>query len=150
MSKRVVITGLGLLTGNGKGRQEFWQAIGDGKVGYGPVTLFDPSEFTVNQAAEVIKQAVSPEANIIFGVANNATMENEITITLIATGFHAKLGMGKDNKEDEQLTNMLKNMKTEEELDMPSFLRRPLFSHRRTMPQPNSYPAEPVKQRHFQ
>jgi cell division protein FtsZ len=114
-------------------------------VGGSSLTLFE-----VNQAAEVIKQAVDPEANIIFGVANDASMENEVRITLITTGFHAKLGMGKANEEDEQLTNILKNMKTEEELDMPSFLRRPLFSHRRAVPQQSSYPAEPVKQRHFQ
>ncbi len=114
-------------------------------VGGSSLTLFE-----VNQAAEVIKQAVDPEANIIFGVANDASMENEVRITLITTGFYAKLGMGKGNEEDEQLTNILKNMKTEEELDMPSFLRRPLFSHRRTMPQPNNLPAERVNQRHFQ
>jgi cell division protein FtsZ len=114
-------------------------------VGGSSLTLFE-----VNQAAEVIKQAVDPEANIIFGVANDASMENEVRITLITTGFYAKLGMGKGNEEDEQLTNILRNMKTEEELDMPSFLRRPLFSHRRTMPQPNNFPAEQVKQRHFQ
>jgi cell division protein FtsZ len=114
-------------------------------VGSSNLTLFE-----VNQAAEVIKQAVDPEANIIFGVANDAAMENEITITLIATGFHAKLGMGKANEEEQQLTNILKNMKTEEELDMPSFLRRPLFSHRRNIPPQNDYASEPVKQRHFQ
>jgi cell division protein FtsZ len=119
-------------------------------LGSSNLTLFE-----VNQAAEVIRGAVDPEANIIFGVANDAATENEITITLIATGFHAKLGMGKNNEEDEQLTNILKNMKTEEELDMPSFLRRPLFSHRRTVPQqqqqPSGFREEPVKtQRHFQ
>jgi cell division protein FtsZ len=114
-------------------------------VGSSSLTLFE-----VNQAAEVIKQAVDPEANIIFGVANDATTENEVTITLIATGFHAKLGMGKANEEEQQLTNILKNMKTEEELDMPSFLRRPLFSHRRNIPPQNDYASEPVKQRHFQ
>ena len=51
--------------------------------------------FEVNEAAEVIKQAVDPGANIIFGVANDAVAENEVTITLIATGFHAKLGIGR-------------------------------------------------------
>ncbi len=53
MSKRVVITGLGILTSNGKGRQEYWQALKEGRVGYKPVTLFDASEFTVNQAGEI-------------------------------------------------------------------------------------------------
>ena len=105
------------------------------------------SLFEVNQAADVIKQAVDPDANIIFGVANDASMENEVRITLIATGFHAKMGMGKNSEEDE-LTKILKNMKTEDELDMPSFLRRPLFSRRR-YPTPSETPSEPVKQRHF-
>jgi cell division protein FtsZ len=117
-------------------------------VGDSTLTLFE-----VNQAAEVIRQAVDPEANIIFGVANDATQNNELTITLIATGFHAKLGMGKANEEDQQLTNILKNMKTEEELDMPSFLRRPLFSRRRDIAPPaNTMPSrEPARQqRHFQ
>jgi cell division protein FtsZ len=117
-------------------------------VGSSSLTLFE-----VNQAAEVIKAAVDPEANIIFGVANDAVAENEVTITLIATGFHAKLGMGKQNEEEQQLNNILKNMKTEEELDMPSFLRRPLFSRRRDIAPPSGDMSrgEPVRQqRHFQ
>ncbi len=106
------------------------------------------SLFEVNQAADVIKGAVDPDANIIFGVANDPSMENEVRITLITTGFQTKLGMGKDGEEDE-LTKLLKNMKTEDELDMPSFLRRPLFSHRRHTTAPTEVPAEPVKQHHF-
>jgi cell division protein FtsZ len=116
-------------------------------VGSNSLTLFE-----VNQAAEVIKQAVDPDANIIFGVSNDGKQENEVTITLIATGFQAKLGMGKVNEEEVQLNNILKNMKTEEELDMPSFLRRPLFSRRRDIAPPASnVTREPVKQqRHFE
>ncbi len=115
-------------------------------VGSNSLTLFE-----VNQAAEVIKQAVDPDANIIFGVSNDGKQENEVTITLIATGFQAKLGMGKVNEEEVQLNNILKNMKTEEELDMPSFLRRPLFSRRRDIAPPaGNVIREPVKhQRHF-
>ena len=107
------------------------------------------SLFEVNQAADVIKGAVDPDANIIFGVANDPSMENEVRITLITTGFQAKLGMGKDGEEDE-LTKLLRNMKTEDELDMPSFLRRPLYSHRRHTTTPTEVLAEPVKQHHFQ
>jgi cell division protein FtsZ len=114
-------------------------------VGGSTLTLFE-----VNQAADVIKGAVDPDANIIFGVANDPAMEQEVRITLIATGFQAKLGMGKASAEEEELTKILKNMKTEEELDMPSFLRRPLFSHRKTTEAPNQYSVEPARQRHFQ
>jgi len=84
----------------------------------------------VNEAAEVIKQAVDLEANIIFGVAHDPDMDNEIKITLIATGFASKLGLAGVSQEDE-LAQLLKGLKTEEELDVPSFLRRPLYSHRR-------------------
>ena len=84
----------------------------------------------VNDAAEVIKQAVDPEANIIFGVAHEADMDQDLRITLIATGFVSKLGLAGVSQEDE-LSQFLKGLKTEEELDTPSFLRKPLYSHRR-------------------
>jgi len=94
-------------------------------VGGSSLTLFE-----VNEAAEVIQQAVDPEANIIFGVAHDPSMDNELRITLIATGFASKTGLAEASQEDEQ-TQLLKSLKSEEELDVPSFLRRPLFSHRR-------------------
>ncbi|MFA5088754.1 MAG: beta-ketoacyl-[acyl-carrier-protein] synthase family protein [Candidatus Omnitrophota bacterium] len=53
MKKRVVITGLGILASNGKGKTEFWQSLKAGKVGYRPVTLFDTSEFLVRLAGEI-------------------------------------------------------------------------------------------------
>jgi cell division protein FtsZ len=84
----------------------------------------------VNEAAEIMKQAVAPDANIIFGVAHDPNMDSDIKITLIATGFTSKLGLAGVSQEDE-LAQLLKGLKTEEELDVPSFLRRPLYSHRR-------------------
>jgi cell division protein FtsZ len=86
--------------------------------------------FEVNEAADVIKEAVAPEANIIFGVVQDPSMGDEMRITLIATGFASKLGMAGVSREDE-LLDLLKGLKSEEELDMPAFLRRPMFSHRR-------------------
>lgn len=53
MDKRVVITGVGVLASNGKGKDEFWQALEEGKVGYKPITLFDPAEFNVKIAGEI-------------------------------------------------------------------------------------------------
>lgn len=93
-------------------------------VGGNSLTLFE-----VNEAAEVIKGAVHPEANIIFGVAHDPAMDDGLKITLIATGFASKIGMVGAGQEDE-VTRLLKGLKSEEELDVPSFLRRPLFSHR--------------------
>jgi cell division protein FtsZ len=93
-------------------------------VGGPDLTLFE-----VNEAAEVIKQAVDPDANIIFGVASETSMGQDVRITLIATGFTAQNGL--DNKEEDEVTKQLKGIKTEEELDLPSFLRRnarPIFN----------------------
>lgn len=53
MKKRVVMTGVGIFTGNGKGKEEFYQSLKDGKVGYGPITLFETDQFTLNIAGEV-------------------------------------------------------------------------------------------------
>jgi len=86
--------------------------------------------FEVNEAADVIKQAVDPEANIIFGVVQDPSMGDEVRITLIATGFTSKLGLAGVSREEEFM-QLLKGLKSEEELDTPAFLRRPLFSHRR-------------------
>ena len=86
--------------------------------------------FEVNEAADVIKEAVEPGANIIFGVVQDPSMGDEMRLTLIATGFASKLGMAGVSREDEFI-ELLKGLKSEEELDVPAFLRRPLFSHRR-------------------
>ena len=106
-------------------------------VGGSSLTLFE-----VNEAADVIRQAVDPEANIIFGVAHDPSMENDVRITLVATGFIAKLGLTGAGQEDE-LTQLLRGIKNEDELDVPSFLRRPLFSHRRQAMTPVSKPVKP-------
>jgi cell division protein FtsZ len=101
-------------------------------VGGNSLTLFE-----VNEAAEVIKQAVDPEANIIFGVGHDPTMDKDVRITLIATGFASKIGMTGVSREEE-FNQLLKGLKSEDELDVPSFLRRPLFSHRRQAITPSS------------
>jgi cell division protein FtsZ len=45
----------------------------------------------INEAAEVIAQAADPEANIIFGAVIDPKLENEVKITVIATGFDVAL-----------------------------------------------------------
>jgi len=51
--KRVVITGLGVVTALGKSVSEFWQNIIEGKSGAGPITKFDASGFKTQFACEV-------------------------------------------------------------------------------------------------
>jgi len=105
-------------------------------VGGSSLTLFE-----VNEAAEVVKQAVDHEANIIFGVAHDLSMDEDIRITLVATGFTSRAGLPEDVKEDE-LTELLRGLKTEEEMDIPSFIRRPMFNRRRQAMIPPTKPIE--------
>src|SRR5882762_3249528 len=51
--KRVVITGLGVITPLGNSVAEFWQNIVRGKSGAGPITKFDASRFKTQFACEV-------------------------------------------------------------------------------------------------
>ncbi len=44
----------------------------------------------VQKAAEIVRSAADPGANIIFGVVRDDTMAGEIKITVIATGFGGK------------------------------------------------------------
>ena len=99
------------------------------------------SLFEVNQAAEIIKQAVDPEANIIFGVVRDSLMDKDIKITLIATGFQTS-SMSGNTVNEAEISGYLKTLKSdnEEQLDVPAFLRRAQFSQRR-MPTPAPTPA---------
>jgi len=51
--KRVVITGIGIITPIGIGKDEFLSSIKNGKSGVGQITAFDASGFTTRIAAEV-------------------------------------------------------------------------------------------------
>src|SRR3990172_7236622 len=58
--RRVVVSGIGLVTPVGSGRQTFWEALLAGRSGIGPVTSFDTSEFPVHIGAEVKDFAPEP------------------------------------------------------------------------------------------
>lgn len=47
----------------------------------------DMSIIDINEAANLVMQAADSEANIIFGAGIDDTMEDEVRITVIATGF---------------------------------------------------------------
>ena len=53
MKRRVVVTGLGAVTPLGNTGPEFWAGIRAGKVGIGPITKFDTTDYKVKIAAEV-------------------------------------------------------------------------------------------------
>jgi cell division protein FtsZ len=93
--------------------------------------------FEVNGAADIIRQKVDPEANVIFGVVLNPSMGNEVRLTLIATGFTTSEVLSGTTWKKE-LMKLLKGGKTEEELAIPSFMR-----YRRVLPGQRIRPAGP-------
>ena len=82
----------------------------------------DLTLFEVNTAAEIIKGAVDPEANVIFGVVLDPNMNKDVRLTLIATGFATKEAMAGIGK-DKEMARLLKGLKSDE-LDVPSFMRQ--------------------------
>lgn len=79
--------------------------------------------FEVNEAADLIRQAVDQDANIIFGAGIDESLQDEIKITVIATGFEEKQVKKQEPKEEEKD----KNIDLDDplgDLDIPTFLRR--------------------------
>ena len=53
MKKRVVVTGLGAITPIGNDVPTFWEGIKEGKIGFGPITYFDTTDYKAKLAAQV-------------------------------------------------------------------------------------------------
>ncbi|MDO9249536.1 MAG: beta-ketoacyl synthase N-terminal-like domain-containing protein, partial [Phenylobacterium sp.] len=51
--RRVVVTGIGLLTPLGQGTEHTWKALLEGKSGAGRITTFDPADYGCQVAFEV-------------------------------------------------------------------------------------------------
>jgi 3-oxoacyl-[acyl-carrier-protein] synthase II len=52
-SSAVAVTGLGMVTSIGTGRQKFWDAVLGGRCGFGPVKSFDTHKYRVHVGAEI-------------------------------------------------------------------------------------------------
>lgn len=89
----------------------------------------------VNTAAELVQRSVDPEANIIFGTVTDASMSDEIQITVIATGFETNgesiSSIGVENivsktweKKINSIPASTETSSSQNDLDIPSFLRK--------------------------
>jgi len=91
------LMGIGRASGDNRAAQAAQQAIEsplievsiDGARGvlFNVTGGYDMSMSEIQEAAEIITSAVSPDANIIFGATLKADIEDELIITVIATGF---------------------------------------------------------------
>jgi len=80
--KRVVITGLGLVTPLGHDVPTTWEALVAGRSGVGPITHFDASEYPARIAAEV--KAFDPAA--LFGRREARRMDRFTQFAMVAAG----------------------------------------------------------------
>lgn len=78
----------------------------------------------LHEAAEVIQRVVDPDANIIFGMVTDLKMENEIKLTIVATGFQAEDSFNEQDAQIDRLLSEALSNGNEGDLDLPPFLRR--------------------------
>ena len=81
----------------------------------------------VNQAAEFIGRAVDPEANIIFGMVTDPRLEEEVRVTIIATGLPTEDNFGptfEDLLEDSLSLEEEMENNQEPQIELPGFLKR--------------------------
>jgi 3-oxoacyl-[acyl-carrier-protein] synthase II len=81
--RRVVITGMGVITSLGESLGQFWSALCDGKSGIGPLTLFDTTEFKVKFGGQV--RDWDPAAR--FGVKEARHLDRFAQFALAAAEF---------------------------------------------------------------
>jgi cell division protein FtsZ len=93
------LMGIGRASGEGRAVQAAQQAVEspllevsiDGARGilFNIIGGSDMTMHEINTAAETITAAADPDANIIFGATINPELEDDIIITVVATGFDA-------------------------------------------------------------
>ncbi|MEW6407299.1 MAG: cell division protein FtsZ [Patescibacteria group bacterium] len=104
----------------------------------------DLSMMEIDEAAKVITQSIDPQAKVIFGAVRDKNLNNELKVTVVATGFS---GVAKETKKEEkpkkttlfsqnfsyqtyvpasQKQAIKQKSETEEELDIPAFIRKKL------------------------
>ncbi len=77
----------------------------------------------VSEAAQIIKDAADPDANIIFGAVIDDKVDGEIRITVIATGFDAsRTAEAQEAQTPGAVEDGVKALM--EDLDIPAFLRK--------------------------
>ncbi len=84
--------------------------------------------FEAEDAAEVVREAASTDINIIFGAVINESLNDEVIVTVIATGYEDNLGTMEPQtstyQTEEVVHEPVKPMSViDDEYDIPPFLR---------------------------
>jgi cell division protein FtsZ len=85
------------------------------------------SLWEVNEAADIVSSAADQEVNMIFGANINPELEEEIVVTVIATGFDHKAqhqAAAASNRQRSSVSDLSSVQSGNNEWDVPAFLRR--------------------------
>lgn len=83
-------------------------------TGGNSLTLFEAED-----AAEVVRSAANTDINTIFGAVINENLNDEVIVTVIATGFDDKKSDDSYDKND----YLRRNIDDDDDIDIPPFLR---------------------------
>ena len=134
----IALMGIGTSSGAGRATQAARNAISsplletsiDGARSLLLNVTGDPSVglLEVTEAAELIRELADPDAHIIFGATINESFQDELSVTVIATGFDSTGDFmearddSKARRGENELT-LRPFVPNDDELDIPAFLR---------------------------
>jgi len=95
----------------------------------------------VNEAASLIQEEAAEDANIIFGAVIDETMEEELLITVIATGFGEKELERPKAPTLSAVSGGRRNTKGQLGTFDPAVLEQPAYARRRTLGQSSVVPS---------
>lgn len=84
----------------------------------------DLTLFEINEAAEIIHQSADIEANIIFGANIDENLEDEVRVTVIATGFNSPKTQAMETPSRIKGIESPSSFLDKTDLEIPPFLRR--------------------------
>ena len=89
----------------------------------------DLSLYEVNEAASIIKQTAHPDVNLIFGAVVDQELDDEIRITVIATGFdqsgpRSRSAVTPRRQQEPESVDFAASTFDEDDIEIPAFLRR--------------------------
>lgn len=100
--RRVVVTGIGLVTPVGKDTQTSWSNLLAGKSGAGPITHFDPSDMTCRIAAQLPDQGDDAFVATDFIEAKDLKKNDKFIVYGIAAALQAFADSGVELKTDDE------------------------------------------------
>jgi cell division protein FtsZ len=128
------LMGIGMATGPSRGREAARRALDSPLIGQRIrgatgvlLSIMGPADLTlqeVTEAAEAVREAAAGQANIIFGTSVDETLGDQLWVTVIATGFERREGVKASEPERSRDRSPLREIEMDDDLDVPSFLRR--------------------------